>query len=415
MTDRKIAYIMSRFPHLPETFILREMSMLEKLGWSVVLCPLIVQSSPLVHQDARAWVPRAERLPYLSRGVLAAVGRSFLSRPVVFLSLWGTVISSHWRQPRSLVRALALLPKMIFAATVLSRQGVTHVHAHYATYPALAAWVIQRLTGLPYSLTVHAHDLFMGTPMLEEKLGEARFVAAISAFNREFIRRHVGVDALDRTTVVHCGVTPSDYSLASPPPDGADQPLEILSVGSLQPYKGQIHLVRACRILVDRGINLQCRIVGGGPEQRNLEREIELQRLHGVVELLGPQPQEEVARLLPTAHCYVQPSVVAASGQMEGIPVSLMEALASGLPVIATDLSGVGELVRPGETGWLVPPEAPEAIADAVAELVADPVAAVHRAQAGRALVLEEFDLETNVQRLAQLLDETIATGRDGS
>lgn len=136
------------------------------------------------------------------------------------------------------------------------------------------------------------------------------------------------------------------------------------------------------------------------------------------MELLGAQPQEEVARLLPTAHCYVQPSVVAPSGPMEGIPVSLMEVLASRLPVVATDLSGVGELVRPGETGWLVPLEQPEAIAAAIQEILADRHRAVQIAEAGRALVLQEFNLTTNVRRLAALLEATPpqpATGGGGN
>jgi colanic acid/amylovoran biosynthesis glycosyltransferase len=415
MAYPKIAYIMSRFPHLPETFILREMDALEKLGWDVVLCPLILQRQAVVHTEAQPWVPRAKRLPYLSPGILAASALALLRQPRTTLGILATVVAGHWRHPAVLVRVLALLPKMFLAARVLAQADVEHVHAHYATYPALAAWVVSRLTGLPYSVTVHAHDLFMSTPMLEEKLGDARFVAAISEFNRDFIARQVSDRAARRTTVVRCGVRVADYLPATPPPEKDGATLELLTVGSLQVYKGQIHLLRACRLLRDRGMALRCRIIGGGPEQEHLEAEIERLRLQGTVELLGPQPQEEVARLLPTAHCYVQPSVVAPTGQMEGIPVSIMEAMASCLPVVATDLSGVGELVRSGETGWLVAPASPEALAAAVAEVAADPQRASKLGSAGRELVRDEYDLESNVARLADLFEDSLGRHKDGS
>lgn len=406
MSRRTVAYVMSRFPHLPETFILREMAALESQGWTVVLYPLICQEQAVVHAEARAWIPRARRLPYLSRSVVAANASAVGRHPLRYALIWATVVRTHLRQPAVLVRALALLPKTFLAARLMTSEGVDRVHAHYATYPALAAWVIGRMTGLRYSVTVHAHDLYMGTPMLPAKLGEAEHVIAISRFNRNFIQRNVGAAAAAKTQVVHCGIIPDLYAHADALPDPG-QRLEILSVGSLQIYKGHAYLVRACRLLVDRGVRVRCRIVGGGPERDRLEAEIASLGLGGTVELLGAQPQEEVARLLPTAHCYVQPSVVAPSGQMEGIPVSLMEALASRLPVVATDISGVGELVRPDETGWLVPPEQPEAIAGAIQAILADRRRAVRIAKAGHALVLRDFDLTTNVRRLAALLEAT--------
>lgn len=406
MSRRTVAYVMSRFPHLPETFILREMAALESQGWTVVLYPLICQEQAVVHAEARAWIPRARRLPYLSRSVGAANASAVGRHPLRYALIWATVVRTHLRQPAVLVRALALLPKTFLAARLMTSEGVDRVHAHYATYPALAAWVIGRMTGLRYSVTVHAHDLYMGTPMLPAKLDEAEHVIAISRFNRNFIQRNVGAAAAAKTQVVHCGIIPDLYAHADALPDPG-QRLEILSVGSLQIYKGHVYLVRACRLLVDRGVRVRCRIVGGGPERDRLEAEIASLGLGGTVELLGAQPQEEVARLLPTAHCYVQPSVVAPSGQMEGIPVSLMEALASRLPVVATDISGVGELVRPDETGWLVPPERPEAIAGAIQAILADRRRAVRIAEAGHALVRREYDLTTNVRRLAALLEAT--------
>jgi colanic acid/amylovoran biosynthesis glycosyltransferase len=183
--------------------------------------------------------------------------------------------------------------------------------------------------------------------------------------------------------------------------------LEIISVGSLQPYKGHIYLVRACTQLKARGIPFHCRIIGGGDLYPMLERAIQDNRLDGLVHLMGPRTQEEVSRLLPTANCYVQPSVITSSGKMEGIPVALMEAMMSRIPVVATSISGVPELVRPGETGWLVPPEDVQALADVLEEIYHNPAEAEQRAEQGYRWVLEEFELSSNVKKLASLFSHS--------
>jgi glycosyltransferase involved in cell wall biosynthesis len=175
----------------------------------------------------------------------------------------------------------------------------------------------------------------------------------------------------------------------------------------VQPYKGHIYLVKACAELMRRGIPFHCQIIGGGDLQSFLEHTIVENNLEGHIELLGPRTQEEVSRFLRTANCYVQPSVVTHTGKMEGIPVALMEAMASHIPVVATAISGVPELVRPGETGWLVPPEDAYAIADALSEIHANPVEAARRAELGQQWVLEEFELSSNVRKLASLFDHS--------
>jgi glycosyltransferase involved in cell wall biosynthesis len=397
----KIAYIMSRFPHLPETFILREMTELERQGYQVALYPLIVQQQPVIHQEARPWLARARRLPFLSAPILAANGRALRQQPLAYPALWARTVVENATSPNFLTRALALLPKAFYAALAMQQEGVTHVHAHYATHPALVAWLIHRLTGISYSITVHAHDIFVRTAMLATKLRDASFIAAISEYNRQHLVRLAGHQIKEKTYVVHCGIVPAHY-----PPRaaaGRGERLELIHVGSLQAYKGQRYLIEACALLRDRAIPFRCRIIGGGEEEKNLRRLIGTNGLESTVKLLGPMPQEEVARLLPTADCYVQPSIVTPSGKMEGIPVALMEAMACRLPVVATHLSGIPELVRPGETGYLAPPADSLALADALATVYAQAEQAEAMATAGRELVLREFELQSNVRRLADL------------
>ncbi len=406
--NRKIAYIMSRFPSIPETFILREMSELERQGWDIALYPLILQRLAVVHAESEPWIPRVHKLPYLSAPVIAANARAALRAPGVYGSLWQHALWENRTSPNFLVRAMALLPKAVYAARLMQREGVAHIHAHYATHPALVAWLIHRLTGISYSVTVHAHDIFVRTAMLTTKMREASFIAAISEYNRDHLDRVVGPWMREKTHLVHCGIVPTVYA---PRPHAAERAarFEIMSIGSLRPYKGHAFLIQACARLRERGLDFRCRIIGEGEQRAELEQLIAHAGLQNWVELVGALPQEQVAHLLPTADCYVQPSVILPTGRMEGIPVALMEALACGLPAVATELSGVPELIRNGTTGVLVPPSDANALADALAAMHADPARAAQMAQAGRELVLREFDLKANVTHLAALFEQVIS------
>lgn len=409
----RVGYVVSRFPLLSETFILREMTALVDQGIDVLLFPLIRQQQPVVHAEARPWMQRARYLSTDLRAVGAANLRALLRSPLRYLMVWLTVVREHVREPTTLIRALALLPSCVHLARLVKREGVDHVHAHFATFPLLAAWVAHRLTGTSYSVTVHAHDLFVSRAMLPVKLSACGFVVSISEYNRDYLAEQVDESLPARTHVVRCGVAPGRYRRASP--RAAGQVLELLSVGSLQPYKGQTYLVEACRRLRDSGVSFRCRVIGEGAERLRLEQLIAQHGLQEQVLLLGAQDEDQVAALLATADVYVQPSVVAKNGQMEGIPVALMEAMAAELPVIASRLSGIPELVRPGSTGWLVPPEDEAALAAAVREVAADPATAARTARAGRELVEAEYDLHANVQQLATLFHDAAAAARGRS
>ncbi|MCC6147948.1 MAG: glycosyltransferase [Anaerolineaceae bacterium] len=396
----RLAYVMSRFPHLPETFILREMMELRKQGWDIAVYPLILQKQTVKHRDAEAFLKDVKYIPYISPFVVWSNIKALLRNPGVFISTFFTAVFYNLSSPKFLIRALSLFPKSVAMAEEMEREGVGHIHAHFATHPALTAWIINKLTKIPYSITAHAHDIYVERPMLSIKVRDAAFVAVISKFNQNYICKSIGEWARKKLVLIRCGVKLEDYTPAQEkPPD----PFTILSIGSLQPYKGQKVLIDACAILRERGLNFTCKIVGGGELMGDLRRQISALNLKGIVELLGAQPQEAVANLLPNVHCYVQPSVITRSGKMEGIPVSLMEALACRLPVVATDISGISELVKPRVTGQLVEPGNPFLLANAIETVYKYPESALQMAVAGRELVANEFTVEKNTKKLSLL------------
>ncbi len=403
----KIAYIVSRFPHLPETFILREMISLEQLGWQIELYPLIIQRQELIHHEARPWLSRAHTVPWISLDLLKANIVKLIRHPRQYLSLLWRTLRENFRSPKFLVRALLLFPRAVWMADHFKSEGINHIHAHYATHPALVAWLINRLTGISYSVTVHAHDIFVEKPMLATKLQDSVFVSSISEFNRKYLADMFGPWVQQKTQIVRCGIDPAYYENEKNMNADETGRLEIISIGSLQPYKGHIFLVKACIELKKRGIPFRCRIVGGGDLRSMLARAIRDGQLTDCVELIGPRTQDEVSRLLQTANCYVQPSIITPSGKMEGIPVALMEAMVSCIPVVATSISGIPELVRNGDTGWLVPPENEGALADALLQVYRDPLEARKRACSGRGWVLEEFELSSNARKLSSLFAQS--------
>jgi glycosyltransferase involved in cell wall biosynthesis len=293
----------------------------------------------------------------------------------------------------------------------MQRLGVRHIHAHFGSYPALAALLAAETLGMGFSFTVHAHDLFADNVMLAEKVIRSRFVITISEFNRQRLSALVDSDTANRVHVLRCGVNVGTYAFRARRPGSGRRSL--LSVAALREYKGLAYLIRACHLLrtVAPDESFVCRIVGDGPERRALQRLICELRLEDCVQLLGACDEGVVKHLLSEADTFVLPSVVARNGYMDGIPVALMEAMASGVPVIASRLSGIPELVRDRDTGLLVSPNEAEAIRDAILCCWRHPEAADQRAVRARALVEGEYNLETNTRELARAYERVVAPG----
>ncbi len=398
---RPVAYVMSRFPKLTETFVLFEALEMERQGTPVEIYPLLRERCEVMHPEAQSMVERAHYTPLLSSAIVAAVLRNLFRRPARLMSALATTIRANIGSPKFLTGGLLFFPKTVYLAEQMERRGVGHLHAHFASHPAAAAYVIHRLTGIPYSFVAHGTDLHVDRHMLREKVRDAAFVVAISDYNRELILSECGREHAEKVIVVHCGVDPSVFRPREHPCD-AGGPLRRLCTGTLHEVKGQRYLIEACALLRDRGVKVECRFIGEGADRAALTELIRQLGLETSVQLLGSLPREAVARELAAADVLVAPSVPTKDGRREGIPVALMEGMATGIPVVASDLSGIPELVVNGESGLLTEPRNPRTIADALERLAGNCSLRATLGAAGRAKVLREFNLAANVQALGR-------------
>ena len=398
-----VAVLMSRFPSVTETFILREMIEMERQAQPVRLVPMLKETPPVVHEAAKPWIDRALYTPFLNGAILSANVRALLRNPARYLWLLARLIAGTMTSPDVLVRTLGVFPKSIFLGRALEQEGVRHIHAHYATHPATMALIIATLSNVTFSFTVHAHDIQVNRALLRWKLRETQFVRSISAFNKRFLEELYPNEARGKIDVIHVGIETHSYGPPSST-NGQRAGNKILCVAAHKPYKGLPWLIEACRILRDEGIDVQCDVIGHGPMHDQLAAMI---RDHGLtnVRLIGPRAQEEVTRMMAEASLFVLPSIVAPDGQMEGIPVSLMEAMATGRAVVSTSISGIPELVEHGVSGLLVPPADARALADAIRELLADPERARRMGERGREKVRAEFTLSECVRQLNARLE----------
>lgn len=412
----RVAYIMSRFPKITETFILYEILALEARGVTVDVHPLLREREESVHPEAARLLKRIRFHSFLSLPIVAANAHYAFRRPLAYFRTLYEVLSGTFGSLNFFAGAAGIFPKSVRFAYEMERAGVQHVHAHFATHPAVAALIIHRLTGIPFSFTVHGHDLHVEKRMLAEKLAAARFAVAISDYNRDTMIEECGEWAKAKIAVVHCGIDPRVFDATARKARG-DATLKVLCVGRFDEVKGHPVLVEACRKLSERGVPFQCDLVGEGPRRAEVEALIERAGLTGRVRTLGPQPRLEVVRLLSECDVFALPSVMAANGEREGIPVSLMEAMAMGIPVVSSKLSGIPELVESGVSGILVEPGDAAALSESLEKLAREPELRARLGEAGRAKVLRDFDLSRNVDRLAALLagahQETRQRARD--
>lgn len=392
---------MSRFPKLTETFILFEIKALEEQGATVEIFPLWRERTSVMHEEAKKYVARAHFRRLLSGRLILANFKCLLTSPWKYFATLILGMCANWGSARYLLAFVATFPKAVLFADEMAYEGVQHVHAHFASHPAAVAFVIHRLKGIPYSFTAHGSDLHRDVHMLREKVEDAAFVVAISEFNRQKILAESGGSHADKVRVIHCG---TDVSVFRPRAEldnnQSNGVLQIVCVGTLHEVKGQRHLIDACQCLHARGVPFHLHLVGSGPDAGQLKVQVDESGLRDHVTFHGSLTRPIVAQLLRTMQVAVAPSVPTSDGRREGIPVALMEAMSSGLPVIASQLTGIPELVTDQIHGRLVPPGDSMAIARALEEVAAQPQLREQWGQAARQTIERRFNLQRNAAEL---------------
>lgn len=327
---------------------------------------------------------------------------SFLLAPLrfrgrFFAALWNALTG---RRESLRVRAVGLL-HLFAACHWASAQRDEEVHLIHCqwihssgTVGMYGAWLL----GVPFSFTGHAADLFRDRAALEDKIRRAAFIVCISTFHRDFyLERGARPEQL---RIVYCGIDTSHFSPALRE-RREGEPFRILASGRLVEKKGFAHLVRACGLLRERGVDFRCTIGGSGPLEDALRRQIAAAGLADRVELTGQAlTQEAIPEFMRSGDVYCLPCVWASDDDVDGLPQMLMEAMACGLPVVSTRLVGIPDLIQHGESGLLAEPEDAEGLADALKRILDDADLAARLGSAGRRQVTGKFDLSTCLEPL---------------
>jgi glycosyltransferase involved in cell wall biosynthesis len=390
----QFAYLFERFPSFGQTFCYREVADLARQG---VTPPIFSIRKPKdkVSQDWDKQI--VEHVHYLpeEKELLGEVRRGAQKReitPEVIAAL------DEWGRRTDFLR----LYQAVYIGGRLQRMGITHIHAHFAGMAARTAFWVQKFFGISLSFTGHANDIFAPRDFeigLDKLVDVARAVVTETDYAKKFLQDRFR-DHADRIHRIYNGLNlaefrRADFSSASP---------MIVAVGRLIDKKGFADLIQACRLLVERGRPFRCQIIGEGPLEEKLQQQIEDLNLRDSVELSGPKPQPEIRKYLVAGTVFVLPSVIDPEGGMDNLPTVIMEAMATGLPVVSTVIGGIPEMVIDNETGFLVPAGDARALADAIEKVVVDPSLARRLGEKGHKRACELFSIEKNVRELLSLL-----------
>ncbi len=389
----KVAYLVSGYPRNSHTFIRREIKALESFGVEVLPHAQRPLDEPLVTEADREEYQRTRVL--LSAGMLEyawGLTAAALRHPGTFLRALVTAVHLGNRSERGVLRYLAYLAEAVVLERWLRGTGVSHLHAHFGNNATSVALLCHRLGGPPFSFTVHLDDF----DNVRAKVIDASFVVAISSFGRSQLYRRIDPGDWAKVREVHCGV---DGALLATPQTPVPAARRLVCVARLHPDKGHLLLLEAAARLAADGLDFEIVLAGDGPFRGPVEERIRALKLERQIKLAGWMSEQQVRQSILDSRALVLPSF------NEGLPVSLMEALALGRPVIGTAIAGIPELVIPHVNGWLIPAGSVDALTSALREVLqAQPAQLEAMGRAGAALVAERHDAGREAGKLLTFL-----------
>jgi colanic acid/amylovoran biosynthesis glycosyltransferase len=392
----KIAYLLSQYPAVNHTYLLREIRQLRECGFDVRVASIrACDRSP----DRLTEIEREEaaRTFYVKPAGVASILRahltSMLRRPIAYFRTLGYTLALAGPDLRKLIRYAFFFAEAVVFGEWMRREQLPHAHTHFAS---LVAMISARLYPITFSMTLHGPDEFLD-PVgfhLCQKVAASQFVCAISQYGRSQVLKNCDFEEWSKVEVIYLGADPGMFA----PPPFALQPstFDLICVGSLLPAKAQHMLLAAVADLLKQGRPVRLRLVGDGPDRSRLERYVEQQGLRDAVHFEGAVNQDRILDLYREADIFVLASFA------EGIPVVLMEAMAMQIPCVATWIAGIPELIRNEVDGLLVPASDLEALTRAIARLLDDSELRRRLGEDGRRRVCERFNLGANARQLGQ-------------
>jgi colanic acid/amylovoran biosynthesis glycosyltransferase len=400
-----IAYIAQTFPALTQTFVYREIQALQKQGFEVMTSAIWKPKVAALSEESRHWVEQSLYVFPLSWSkFIWAHLSTFLKYPGRYIKTLAFIFTQRGESTKKRLRTLGHFWEAISLVPAFEKRHVAHIHAHFTINAATIALVLSRVLDISFSFTAH-NIFFTDRILLREKVRQARFIVAISEFSKQRLLQLTASEAqAEKVHIIHCGLSPENFA----PPDAKlenEAPL-LLFVAQLAERKGAPFLIEACKILKAREIPFHCVVVGGGEiKKQQLASLVTACALQDTVELTGALPQEELRPYLDRTDIFVLPCITASDGDMDGIPVSLMEAMAMEIPPVSTYVSGIPELIEDGQSGLLVPEKDATALADALQALIQDKALRLRLGKHARQKVVQDFDVRKSSLQLANLFE----------
>lgn len=401
-----LAYLINQYPGISHTFIRREIEAVERSGHKVMRVAIRSSTSGLIAEEDQLEAARTHRIvgaPPVS--LMTAIVLSLLSRPLGAGAALAESLRMGMKSDAGLGRHLLYFGEALVLATWMRRAAINHVHAHFGTNSATVAMLAARVNGGGFSMTVHGPEEFdrASKISLSEKIRQAKFVAAVSNFGRSQLRRYASPEDWRKIVVVPCGV---DKAFHAGAPTPISTTSDFVTVARLSEQKGIPTLIEAAAKLKSASRKFRLTIVGDGEMRASIEQRIAESNLTAEVILAGWQTPLQIRRTIESAAVFVLPSYA------EGLPVSIMEAMSLGRPVISTFVAGIPELVLPKENGWLVPASDADALAAAMMEAIDLPLSELTAmGRAGRTRVLARHDSDL----AAAILGDAFAQFVEGS